>query len=192
MRGLRPCLAVALLALASVAPVRSQDARGTIVGRVIDAQEAVIPNASIQVTNLATGLTASLKSNESGFYLATYLPLGRYRLTAEAKGFKKTVRENIEVRVNDRLEVDIVLQVGEVSETVSVTAETPLLETNSASTGQVIDTRRVAELPIAHGEPYALMASTTGAAFTRRWIAHSSPRISPITPSAAHAGCAMN
>lgn len=157
---------MAILVFASVVPLFSQDARGTIVGRIIDAQEAVIPNASVLVTNLATGLTASLKSNESGFYLATYLPLGKYRLTAEAKGFKKTVRESIEVRVNDRLEVDIVLQVGEVTETVSVTAETPLLETNSASTGQVIDTRRVAELPIAHGEPYALMASTTGAAFT--------------------------
>jgi hypothetical protein len=70
------------------------------------------------------------------------------------------------VRVNDRLEVNPILQIGDVTETVNVTAESPLLETASASGGQISDARRVAALPIAHGEPCALMATTTGAAFT--------------------------
>ncbi|MBI3682574.1 MAG: TonB-dependent receptor [Acidobacteria bacterium] len=144
----------------------AQEARGTIRGRVTDPQDAIVPNAAVQVMNLATGLTTTLTSNEQGIYQALYLPLGKYRITAEASGFKRVVRDNIEVRVNDRLEVNLVLQVGEVTESVTVVAETPLLETTSSSGGQVVDARRVAELPIAHGEPYALMATTTGAAFT--------------------------
>ncbi len=144
----------------------SQEARGTILGRVTDPQDAVVPNAAVKVSNLATGLTSSLTSNEQGNYLAPYLPLGQYRITAEARGFKRTVRDVVEVRLNDRLEVNLVLQVGEVTETVTVAAETPLLETATASTGQVVDARRVAQLPIPHGEPYALIGSTTGAAFT--------------------------
>ncbi len=162
----RTLLFAIVLLLAVCAAGWSQEARGTIRGRVTDTQDAVIPGATVQVMNLATGLTTTLKSNEQGIYQALYLPLGMYRISAEAAGFKHVVRDNIEVRVNDRLEVNIVLQVGEVTETVTVTAETPLLETSSASTGQVVDARRVADLPIAHGEPYALMATTTGAAFT--------------------------
>src|SRR5690606_35810715 len=81
-------------------------------------------------------------------------------------GFKRAVRENVELRVNDRIEINLTMEVGAVTETVTVTAAPPLLETSSSATGQVVDARRVADLPIAHGEPYALMAATTGAAFT--------------------------
>lgn len=144
----------------------SQEARGTIRGRVTDPQDAVVAGADITVTNGATGLVTSLETNEHGIYQAVYLPLGTYEITAEAKGFKRVVRDNVEVRVNDRLDVNIVLEVGQASEIITVTAESPLLETSSASTGQVVDARRVSDLPIAHGEPYALMATTTGASFT--------------------------
>ncbi len=156
-----------LLAVVLLSPVAfAQEARGTIRGRVTDPQDAVVPNAAVRVSNLATGLTTALTTNDQGIYQALYLPLGKYRITAKASGFKQLVRDNIEVRVNDRLEINLVLQVGDVAETVTVTAETPLLETNSASGGQVVDALRVAQLPIAHGEPYALMAITPGAAFT--------------------------
>src|SRR5262249_41705067 len=141
---------------------RSQEARGTILGRVTDAQNAVVPGASIQVTNLATGVAVNLKTNEQGNYEALYLLLGSYRVSAEAQGFKKVVRDGIEVRVNDRLEINLVLEVGAITEVVTVAAETPLLETATATMGSVVDSRRVADLPIAHGEPYALMALSGG------------------------------
>ena len=157
---------VVTLLLAACTPGWSQEARGTIRGRVTDPQDAVIPGAAVQITSPVAGFTTTLKSNDQGIYQALYLPLGIYRVAAEAPGFKRAVQENVEVRVNDRLEINIVLQVGQVNETVTVTAETPLLETASASTGQVVDARRVSDLPIGHGEPYALMAATTGAAFT--------------------------
>jgi hypothetical protein len=158
-------VAIALFAL-SARDSLAQDARGTILGRVTDAQDAVVSGASVQIRNINTGLTSTVQSNDQGNYSAPYLPAGKYRVTAEAKGFKKIVRENIDVRVNDRLEINLVLQIGDVAETVTVQAESPLLETTSASTGQTIDMRQVADLPIAHGEPYALMATATGAAFT--------------------------
>jgi hypothetical protein len=162
---MRSICGLAALAVFSAAMAWSQEARGTILGRVTDPQNAVVTGATVQVTNLATGITMNLKSNEQGNFEAPFLLLGKYRVTAEATGFKRTVRDNIEVRVNDRLEVNLVLEVGAVTETVNVTAETPLLETTNASLGSVVDARRVADLPIAHGEPYALMAISGGVAF---------------------------
>jgi hypothetical protein len=154
-----------LLCLLAALPARSQEARGAIIGRVTDAQNAVVPNATIQVTNVANGVTLNLKSNDQGNYEALFLLLGSYRITAEAKGFKKVIRDGVEVRVNDRLEINLVLEVGSITEVVTVAAETPLLETATASMGSVVDSRRVADLPIAHGEPYALMALSGGVTF---------------------------
>ena len=142
-----------------------QEARGTILGRVTDSTGAVVSNAIVEISNLSTGITTKVTTNESGYYQAPFLLLANYRITAESSGFKRSVREGIELRVNDRLELDFVLAIGDITDTVTVSAETPLLDTASASVGTVVDARRVAELPIAHGEPYALMAITSGAAF---------------------------
>ncbi len=163
---IRSFVCVFAVTLLTAPAVWSQEARGTIRGRITDQQEAAVAGATVQVTNVATGVVLTLKSNEQGVYQAPYLPLGQYTITAEAPGFKRAVRENVELRVNDRIEINLTMEVGAVTETVTVTAAPPLLETSSSATGQVVDARRVADLPIAHGEPYALMAATTGAAFT--------------------------
>jgi hypothetical protein len=156
---------IPIVCLLTGAPAWSQDTRGTLLGRVTDQQNAVVPNATVKVTNLATGVTATVRTNDQGNYMVPYLAFGNYRVSVEAKGFKTSVRDSLEVRVGEKLEINVSLEIGSVTETLTVTSEVPLLETTSASAGQVIDTRRVAQLPIAHGEPYALMASTTGAAF---------------------------
>ena len=87
---------------------------------------------------------------------------GKYRVTAEATGFKRAVRENIELRVNDRLTVDFTLEVGDLAESVVVTAESPLLEAATASSGIVVDERRAAELPIAGGNAFHLSRLSPG------------------------------
>jgi hypothetical protein len=143
----------------------AQEARGTITGTVRDASKSVVPGASITVTHIAMGTTVTRTTNESGIFEASYLIPGAYRVTAELSGFKKYVRE-VDVRVSDRLELDIVLDVGGATETVTVTSETPLLETASASLGQIVDARRVAELPTPHGDPYALIGLASGVSFT--------------------------
>jgi hypothetical protein len=143
----------------------AQEARGTIVGRVLDATGAVVPGATVTTINKAMGTRISLTTNEVGAYQAPYLIPGSYQITVEAAGFKKSVRDDVEVRVNDRLELDFTLEIGAAAESVNVTAETPLLDTASASMGATVDSRRVAELPLAHGQPFALIGLAAGVSF---------------------------
>src|SRR5512140_13894 len=123
------------LALSSLV-ANAQDSRGAIVGRITDASGAVVPNADVRATNAATGVVASSKTNESGNYTLPYLTPGFYSVSSEATGFKKFVRDNIQVRITDSVELNIQMAVGDVSEAVEVTAETPLLQTTEASLGQ--------------------------------------------------------
>ncbi len=153
--------------LSAAVTARAQEARGTILGRVTDSSGAVIPGASVKITNTSTGITTSLVTNDQGNYQAPFLIPGIYRVSAEIAGFKRFLRDGIELRVDDRLEVDIALSVGEVTETVTVVGDSPLLETASASLGQVVDSRRVAELPLPHGNPYHLIQLASGVAFAR-------------------------
>ena len=100
----------------------------------------------------------------AGFRRRTLLP-GAYTVAVELSGFKKYARE-VEVRVNDRLGLDIPLEVGASVETVTVLADTPLIETTNASLGQVVDARRISELPTPHGDPYALIGLANGVSYT--------------------------
>jgi hypothetical protein len=156
-----------LITLFWSASIFAQEARGTITGKVRDASKALIPGASVKVTNTAMGTTVSVTTNDAGFFQATYLIPGTYQIVIEATGFKKYIRDGIEVRVNDNLELEIDLEVGTLDQTVTVSGDSPLLETATASIGQVVDSRRVAELPIGHGDPYALIGLAGGVTFTR-------------------------
>jgi hypothetical protein len=156
-----------LLILLGTTWALAQETRGTILGRVVDPSGAVVPGAAVRATNPATNVTVSTQTNAQGNYEIPYLLPGIYRLTAEVAGFKTFAREGIEIRIGDRISIEIPLQVGEPVEQVTVTAETPLLESASSSVGQVIDQRRVADLPIAHGNPYLLMALTPGVVYTQ-------------------------
>ena len=163
-------LLAALLAagtLATSAPAGAQEARGTITGTVIDTSKAVLPGASVTVTNMAMGTDVAVVTNDQGFFQAPYLIPGTYRVSVELSGFKKLVQEGIEVRVGDRLALELTLEVGGATEEVTVSATAPLLETTTGSIGQVVDARRVAELPIPHGDAYALIGLAGGTSFLR-------------------------
>src|SRR5436309_2686358 len=142
--------------------VFGQDTRGSILGRVTDATGSNVAGAEVHVSNVATGVAVTAKTNDSGNYNVPYLVPGIYTVTAELSGFKKFVRENVQVRVNDSVEVNLSLTVGDVAESISVNAETPLLSTAEASLGQVIDTRRVLELPIFSGNAMELTLLAPG------------------------------
>jgi carboxypeptidase family protein len=144
-----------------------QESRGSITGKVTDAQKAVIPDATVKITNVAMGTGATLKTNDEGLFQAVYLIPGTYQVVIEVQGFKKYIRDGVVLRVNDTLALDIQLEVGAVDQSVTVTADAPALETATASLGQVVDSRRVAELPIGHGDPYALIGLAPGVSFTR-------------------------
>jgi len=165
-----PWVAVGLLAVACLiwpyaAP--AQEARGTITGTVVDSSKGVLPGATVTVTNVAMGTEVTVQTNEVGFFQAPYLLPGTYRVSAEMQGFARHTREGVEVRVGDRLQLELTLEVGGAAEEVTVSAATPLLDTTNASLGQVVDARRVAELPTPHGDPYALIGLAAGASFMR-------------------------
>ena len=145
----------------------AQEARGTITGTVLDSSKGVLPGAQVTVTNVSMGTDVSVITNDEGFFQATYLIPGTYRISVELSGFRTLVRGGIEVRVGDRLQFELALEVGGTAEEVTVNAAAPLLETSSGSLGQVIDARRVAELPIPHGDAFALIGLAAGTAFQR-------------------------
>ena len=144
----------------------AQEFRGSISGRTTDNSGAAVPNATVVITNTATNSSAHITTDEGGAYTALYLTPGIYTVSVESKGFKKTVRNNIEVRVGDKLALDVQLEVGAVNETVNITTDAPLLDTNSGSAGQVIDRRRISELPLSDGNPFVLTRLAPGIAYT--------------------------
>lgn len=160
-------VSLVLLLTAFVAmPVFSQESRAIISGTVTDPQGAVVPGAGIQVRNLGTNVVAKATTSDRGVYQAPPLNPGMYSVTATASGFKSLVRNNIELRVGDRIDLDIKLEIGQVSESVEVTAEAPMLETATASSGTVIDKSSVAALPMLGRNPFSLMQYAGGEVHT--------------------------
>jgi hypothetical protein len=144
----------------------AQEARGSILGRVFDAQKAVVPNATVKIFNVDQGTAVTVQTNEVGAYLVPFLNPGTYRITVEVAGFKKYVKEGVTLSINQKLETDLYLEVGAPTETITVTAENVALNTTSATLGQVIDARRIADLPLAHGNPFLLIGVTPGASWS--------------------------
>jgi hypothetical protein len=159
---------VVLLALTlGVVPgiANAQDFRGGVVGKVTDESGGVLPGVTVTVTSRDTNVSNNAVTNESGAYTLLYLTPGAYRVSAELQGFKKVQRDNVEVRVGDRLEIDFKMEVGGVSEVVNVAAETPLLETRTGSAGQVIDEKRISLMPLSDGNPFVLARLAPGVAY---------------------------
>ena len=159
---------VLFLILFSLAAALSpaQESRGWILGRITDSSGAPVAKAKVGALNLATQTQVSGLSNPEGNYEIPYLLPGTYRVTAELTGFSKSVRDNVELRTADRLALNFQLQVGALSESVTVSAETPLLETTSASSGLVMDERRIKELPVVGGNAMYLTRLAPGVTVT--------------------------
>jgi hypothetical protein len=115
--------------------VPAQEFRGQIGGAITDPSGASIPGAQITITNIATNIASTTLANEAGSYTILYLVPGRYAVLVEAPGFKKLVRQGIEVRVGDALKLDLTLELGGAQDVVNVTSEAPLLETSTATAG---------------------------------------------------------
>jgi hypothetical protein len=158
---LKKIAASVLLAGFVLVPGFAQDSRGAISGRVTDSGAAPIPNAEVKATNAETGVVVASRTNENGIFGIPYLVPGNYQITVEYTGFKK-FSQRVEVRVNDQLQVETGLSVGDVSEVVEVKSETPILSTGEASIGQVIDEKRIQELPLFAGNAMDLVHLAPG------------------------------
>jgi len=158
------CAAVVLWAAAR--PGWSQESQGTILGRITDSSNLVVPAASVQVTNVATTVTGRSVTNGEGNYVVPFLVPGTYRITVEKTGFKTFVRDGVLLNLNDRLEINISLVLGTVSEKITVNEEAPLLDTTNASIGRVIGFREATQLPAEHGDVDNLIKLSLGVGFT--------------------------
>jgi hypothetical protein len=147
--------AVGLFAFAAV--LSAQVDTGTILGTVRDSSGAVVPQAKVTVTNEGTGSAQSTFSNESGSYVFTPLRIGTYTVQVEQPGFQRQRRAGVQLNIQQQAVVDFSLAVGEVSSTVDVTAGVQLLQTESGSVGQVVQTQTVNDLPL-NGRNYTFLA----------------------------------
>ncbi len=140
------CLLFLCLCLA--VQVSGQVNTASLTGLVTDPAGAVVPNASVTVKNKATDVESSATTDSSGYYTFASLPVGTYTLTIELSGFKKAVHENINLEVGQKARIDASLEVGSVSESVVVATAPPLLSTQEAATGAVVDNRAITDLPL--------------------------------------------
>ncbi|MGQ9635729.1 MAG: TonB-dependent receptor domain-containing protein [Bryobacteraceae bacterium] len=155
-------LKVAALIAVVLTTLSAQDYRGSLLGRITDPSKAAVPSASVVVTNQSTQFVYRTTSNAEGHYLVPLLEPGTYTIQVEAQGFKKLRKEGLIIQTGAKVTMDIELEVGELSQSVTVQAESPLLQTASADFGQVIDRRFVDQLYIANRNPLALASLTPG------------------------------
>src|SRR5436190_10713257 len=155
---------VAVLLLISPGLI-AQTPSGEISGVVVDPSGSVVPGVTVTVTNPATNAVRSAQTNEAGLYTIRALPPGAYSLKAEIPGFRTVERRDIEVQVGSVNRIDVSLQVGEVSNVLEVVGGAPVLQTETASVGTVIENKRIVELPL-NGRNYLQLASLIPGATT--------------------------
>lgn len=147
MRSLIPLLTVSIF-LFSISPAAAQIGAATITGRVMDPTGAMVPNVNVLIVNTETNFQFSTATNSEGLFRVQSLQPGRYRINFEAAGFKRLVRENVELRTGDTLPVDVSLEVGTVAESVEIKASVPLLETETSATGTVVEGNFLYKMPL--------------------------------------------
>ena len=152
--GLRGCLAALCVLLFSSSSALGQAVNATLLGTVTDASGAVVAGARVTTTEMKTGVVRSITTNDSGNYAFADLPPGQYAVAVEKQGFKKAVRSGVDVVVNTDTRVNLALEPGTINESVVVTAETPILQTDRADVGDKIDNRQVVDLPLGNNRNF--------------------------------------
>jgi hypothetical protein len=141
-------LSIVACSLLAGAMAFAQNDRGTITGTVADPAGAVVANAAIEAKHVDTGALYQAASTETGNYTLAQLPAGQYELSVTVAGFKKYVRQGLTVQVAQTLRIDVALEVGAASESVTVQADASLLKTESGELSHTIPTARLDELPV--------------------------------------------
>ncbi|HEY6119441.1 MAG TPA: carboxypeptidase regulatory-like domain-containing protein [Pyrinomonadaceae bacterium] len=144
---------------------------GNISGTVRDSSGAAVPKAEVVLEQQGTGFTRTLNADENGTYFATSLPPGRYTVSTTATGFKKTVASDVELHVSENKVVNLELQVGQVSETLTITSDLAAVETRSGDVSSLVSEKQITELPL-NGRNYSQLALMV-------------PGVSPVTQSGA-------
>src|SRR5215467_4800229 len=161
---------IVLLLACSVGLSYGQAANGTLLGAVTDPSGAVVPGANVTITEINTNLSRSTVTNESGNYIFGNLERGVYRIEVQVTGFKKLVRENVDVLVNNDTRADLQLEPGGVNETAVVVAGVPLIQADRADIGRQIETKQLQDLPLAFNRNFqSLLNLVPGTARAERF-----------------------
>ncbi|MBI4890857.1 MAG: TonB-dependent receptor [Acidobacteria bacterium] len=158
------------LVIATFSRAYAQNITGAILGSVTDPSGASIANAEVEVTHLETNQSSRVRTDSSGFYQANYLRPGAYRISASSAGFKRAVRDGLTLQVEGRLRIDLRLEIGDAATSVNITTDAPLIESESASLGQVVSARSVGELPIRGRNIFDLVGLSAGVQVNPRAI----------------------
>ncbi|MCE7963177.1 MAG: carboxypeptidase regulatory-like domain-containing protein [Acidobacteria bacterium ACB1] len=161
------CLLVGVFTIGTAynAQAQSQALNGQIEGTITDSSGAAVPNATVVIKNTQTGTSRTVTTDGAGVYRAPLLPLGTYQVTVEAANFKRLVREGITLTTGQTASVNGVLEVGDVSATVTVNADAPIADSAKIDLGRVMNAREVENLPLVSRNPYnyaLLQANVTG------------------------------
>ncbi len=152
-RPYTPTLLLSLLFLFTL-PTYAQFDTATVLGTIRDSSSAALPNVTITLKNNATGITATTQTDGNGDYQFSNVKIGEYRLSAEVQGFTTAITDKIVVTVNARQRVDLTMQPGQLTDTVTITDAAQLLETDSSERGQVVQREQIVNLPL-NGRSYA-------------------------------------
>lgn len=148
--------AIFLIVAVNAAEAPAQTPTATISGQVRDASGAAIPGVRVSAKNVETNIEREAVTSDNGDFTIPLLKIGPYQVSVEKQGFKKTVQTGVVLQVDQKARLDFTLQIGQVSESVEVTAATSLVQTDSASVGTVISNKQVVELPLNSREFYGL------------------------------------
>jgi hypothetical protein len=143
-----------VLALSATASAQSQAINASIEGTVVDDQGAVLPGVTVTVTNLDTGDTRVVVTNENGLYRAPLLPLGTYRVNAQLQGFRRFEQTGVTLSAGRTAVINVTLSVGEISETITVTADAPLVDSGRIELGRTLSEAEIKTLPLTSRNPY--------------------------------------
>lgn len=157
-------LSVILLSLGLLVSTvaNSQTFYGSVVGTVTDASASAVPGANVAVINIGTNERRTAATEDNGGYQFLNLIPGQYRLEIEKPGFRRFVREPITVEVQSAVRIDVPMQIGDLNQLVEVTGQQPVLQTEDASLGQVVEARKVLEMPLNGRNVFSLVALVPG------------------------------
>ncbi len=153
------------LCLCLAMPVMAQRDMGTVLGTVTDATGSVVPGARVTITEEATGIVNTVETDGAGNYLRPLLKPGTYRVEAQATGFKKGVQTGVVLASQSRVQANFVLELGEVTETIEVTAQPPALQTATTQMGGTLEDRQTSELPLGGQRRFAFLARNVPAVY---------------------------
>ena len=170
-----------MLALALAPAAGAQVTSAAIVGTITDSSGGALPGVTVTARNVDTGFNRTVPTDEMGAYRLDFLPIGKYTVEMELSGFKTVSRSGIVLNVNDTVKLDVALEVGGLSETITVEGETPVVNTATADISKTVEAKQIESLPIVDRNVYSLLDITPGVQSNNNGVASASVGTSNLT-----------